>query len=68
MTVGSQVKQCLSSLKSIEASLSSLALRTQDIEAKRNLHETMLVTHEVVLDLQKRVGELEQEELQYKGF
>ena len=35
MTVGSDVKQCLASLKGVEASLSSLALRTQDDESKR---------------------------------
>jgi hypothetical protein len=68
MTIASQVKQSLSSLKSIEADLSSLALRTQDYESKRTLHETMMVVHEVVTDLKKRVGELEREEFQYKGF
>lgn len=68
MTVASQVKQCLASLKGVEASLSSLALRTQDHESKHTLHETMMVVHEVVTDLKKRVGELEREEFQYKGF
>ncbi|MFC0270425.1 DUF1657 domain-containing protein [Metabacillus herbersteinensis] len=68
MTVASQVKQSLASLKGIEADLSSLALRTQDTESKRTLHETMMVVHEVVTDLKKRVGELEREEFQYKGF
>jgi hypothetical protein len=68
MTVASQVKQSLASLKGIESDLSSLALRTQDTESKRTLHETMMVVHEVVTDLKKRVGELEREEFQYKGF
>ncbi|MCM3439562.1 DUF1657 domain-containing protein [Metabacillus halosaccharovorans] len=68
MTIASEVKQSLASLKGIEADLSSLALRTQDHESKRTLHETMMVVHEVVTDLQKRVGELEREEFQYKGF
>jgi Protein of unknown function (DUF1657) len=68
MTVGSDVKQCFASLKGVEASLSSLALRTLDDESKRTLHETMMVIHVVVTDLKKRVGELEREELQYKGF
>jgi len=68
MTVGSDVKQCFASLKGIEASLSSLALRTQDDESKRTLHEAMMVVHEVTKDLKKRVGELEGEEFQYKGF
>lgn len=68
MTVASEVKQSLASLKGIEADLSSLALRTQDYESKRTLHETMMVVHEVITDLKKRVGELEREEFQYKGF
>ncbi|KIY21365.1 MULTISPECIES: DUF1657 domain-containing protein [Mesobacillus] len=68
MTVASKVKQSLASLKGIEADLSSLALRTQDYESKRTLHETMMVVHEVITDLKKRVGELEREEFQYKGF
>ncbi|MCC3355937.1 DUF1657 domain-containing protein [Bacillus sp. REN16] len=68
MTVGSQVKQCLSSIKSIEASLSSLALRTQDTKAKQTFHETMLVMDEILNDLKIRVGEIEREEYQYKGF
>ena len=62
------MKQCVASLKGVEASLSSLALRTQDDESKRILHETMMVVNEVVTDLKKRVGELEREEFQYKGF
>ncbi|MCM3413198.1 DUF1657 domain-containing protein [Metabacillus litoralis] len=68
MTIASEVKKSLASLKGIEADLSSLALRTQDHESKRTLHETMMVVHEVVTDLKKRVGELEREEFQYKGF
>ncbi|CEG33164.1 DUF1657 domain-containing protein [Peribacillus castrilensis] len=68
MTIGSEVKQCLASLKGVEASLSSLALRTQDNESKQTLHETMMIVNEVVTDLKKRVGELEREEFQYKGF
>jgi Protein of unknown function (DUF1657) len=68
MTIGSDVKQCLASLKGIEASLSSLAIRTQENESKQTLHETMMVVNELVTDLKKRVGELEREEFQYKGF
>lgn len=68
MTIASDVKQCVSSLKGVEAGLSNLALRTQDDESKRILHETMLVVNEVMKDVQKRVGELEREEPQYKGF
>lgn len=68
MTIASEVKQCLASLKGIEANLSSLANRSQDSESQRTFHETMLIVNEVVTDLQNRVGELEREEFQYKGF
>ncbi|ATH94567.1 DUF1657 domain-containing protein [Bacillus glycinifermentans] len=68
MTVGAQVKQCLASLKSVESGLSALALKSQDEETKRLFHETMMATDDVIEDLKKRVGELEREEYQYKGF
>lgn len=68
MTIASDVKQCLASLKGIEATLSSLAIRSQDNESQRNFHETMLMIAEIKEDIQKRVGELEREEFQYKGF
>ncbi|MDF1997411.1 DUF1657 domain-containing protein [Peribacillus frigoritolerans] len=68
MTIGSEVKQCLASLKGVEASLSSLALRSQENESKQILHETMMAVNGIVTDLKKRVGELENEEFQYKGF
>ena len=68
MTIASDVKQCLASLKGVEAGLSNLVLRTQDDQSKHTLHETMSVVNEIVTDLKKRVGELEREEVQYKGF
>ncbi|AJI25634.1 DUF1657 domain-containing protein (plasmid) [Priestia megaterium] len=68
MTIASDVKQCLVSLKGVEAGLSNLALRTQDDQSKQTLHETMNVMNEIVTDLKNRVGELEREEAQYKGF
>ncbi|AYE53727.1 DUF1657 domain-containing protein (plasmid) [Priestia megaterium NCT-2] len=68
MTIASDVKQCLASLKGVEAGLSNLALRTQDDQSQQTLHETMNVVNEIVTDLKKRVGELEREETQYKGF
>jgi hypothetical protein len=68
MTIASEVKQCLASLKGIEANLSSLAVRTQDDESKHTFQETMMIVNAVVTDLQQRVGELEREETQYKGF
>lgn len=68
MTIASDVKQCAASLKGVEAGLSNLTLQTLDDESKRVLHETMMKVNEVLKDVQKRVGELEREEPQYKGF
>lgn len=68
MTIASNVKQCAASLKGVEAGLSNLALQTQDDESKRILHVTMMKVNEVLKDVQKRVGDLEREEPQYKGF
>lgn len=68
MTVGSDVKQCLASLKGIEAGLSGLALRTQDASSAELLHHAMLRVGEVKKELEQRAGELERQELQYKGF
>ncbi|MDF0727957.1 DUF1657 domain-containing protein [Cytobacillus sp. S13-E01] len=68
MTVASQVKQSLASTKSMHASFQSLALTASDEDAKRIFHEVMMMTDEVIKDLAIRVGELEREEPQYKGF
>jgi hypothetical protein len=67
MTVASNVKQCLSTIKGIEAQLSSLALNSLDEEAKTVFHETALTMADVKKDLQYRVLELERQEPQYKG-
>ena len=68
MTVASDVKQCLSNLKGIEATLSALAVHTKDEESSRLFHEAMTTVGEIVNDVRDRVGQLEREELQYKGF
>ena len=68
MTVGSQVKQCFSTLKGIEASLSSLAITSQDEDTKRVFHEMMMVIEEVKKDLKVRVGQLERKNFSTKDF
>ena len=68
MTVASQVKQCVASLKNIEATLNSFAIQSQDEEAQEVFRETCLTARRVLTELEKRVGELELEEPQYKGF
>ncbi|MCP3761184.1 DUF1657 domain-containing protein [Domibacillus sp. A3M-37] len=67
MTVASEVNQCLASLKSIESSLSALAMLSQNNESRLTLHEAMMTVSETAADVQKRAGELEREE-QYKGY
>jgi hypothetical protein len=67
LTVASNVKQCVATIKEIEAQLSTLALTSLDEEAKRVFHETTLIVEDVKKDLQKRVLELERLEPQYKG-
>lgn len=66
MTIISNVKQSLSTLKGIEAQLSSLALNSQEPEAARTFHEMMLVIGDIKNDLKKRKIEMELEEPQYK--
>ncbi|WP_027408887.1 DUF1657 domain-containing protein [Anoxybacteroides tepidamans] len=67
MTVASQVKQSLASLKSIHAGLQQIALSSTDDYAQRTFHEAVMVTEEIIADLKKRIGQLEREEPQYQG-
>jgi isochorismate synthase EntC len=67
MTVAANVNQCLSTIKGIEAQLSTLALNSNIEESSKVFHETMLVINEIKMDLEKRKNELEVEEPQYKG-
>ncbi|WP_135546521.1 DUF1657 domain-containing protein [Paenibacillus cymbidii] len=68
MTVASQVKTCLASLKSAQASLEQFALSTQNQEAKTTFSNAATQTQQVVDQISVRVQQLENEEPQYKGF
>lgn len=68
MTVSSQVKQTLASLKGAKETLSIYSTQSQDDEAKAIFEEALEVTQGVVTDLEKRVQKLEFQEPQYKGF
>ncbi|MFY4776951.1 DUF1657 domain-containing protein [Metabacillus sp. RGM 3146] len=68
MTISSEVKQCLANLKSAQASLSDFALKTGNKDSKKVFHECMMHMDPIISDLKERVGELEREEPQYKGF
>lgn len=66
MTVGSQVKGCFSSIKSVEATLNILAAKTQDQQSKQVFDSTQRIISEVKEDLQKQVIKLSKAEPQYK--
>lgn len=68
MTVSTQVKQTLASLKSAQANLETFALNTQNKQAKQLYSQAAQTTQSICDSLQQRVTELEQEEPQYKGF
>ncbi|WP_342566087.1 DUF1657 domain-containing protein [Paenibacillus sp. FSL R7-0345] len=68
MTVASQVKTCLSSLKSAQASLEQFAMETQNEEAKTLFTNAAEQTQQIVEQVEGRVTQLEKEEPQYRGF
>ncbi|MBN2981419.1 MULTISPECIES: DUF1657 domain-containing protein [Cohnella] len=68
MTVASQVKTCLASLKSAQASLEQFALGTQNQDAKTLFTNAASQTQQIVQQVETRVQQLENEEPQYKGF
>jgi hypothetical protein len=68
MTVSAQVKQCLASLKSAQASLETFALSTQNQQAKQLFTQNAQNTESIIQALESRVQQLENEEPQYKGF
>ncbi|NIK78995.1 hypothetical protein FHS15_004141 [Paenibacillus castaneae] len=68
MTVASQVKTCVASLKGAQASLEQFALETENQEAKTLFTNAAQQTMQVLQQVESRVQELETEEPQYKGF
>ncbi|MDT3698041.1 MAG: DUF1657 domain-containing protein [Thermincola sp.] len=68
MTIASNLKTCLASLKSAQADLEQFALGTQNQEAKSLFENAAKTTQQVVLQVEGRVQQIEQQEPQYKGF
>lgn len=68
MTVASQVKQTLASLKGVQATLKNLATVEENREAKEVFINNARKIEEVIGNIEKRVGVLEYDEPQYKGF
>ncbi|OLN27064.1 DUF1657 domain-containing protein [Desulfosporosinus metallidurans] len=67
MTVASQVKQTLASLKGARGTLRVYSTQTRDEEARSVFTDALEVTNSVIEDLEKRLQTLEFEEPQYKG-
>jgi hypothetical protein len=67
MTVASQVKQTLASLKSAQASFETFALETQNQQAKQLYQNAATQTQTILQSLEQRVQDIETEEPQYKN-
>ena len=67
MTVASNVKGTLASLKGAAGTLRIYALQTNSSEAQSIFEAALKDTNEVIADLERRVKVLEFEEPQYKG-
>lgn len=67
MTVASQVKQTLASIKGAQGTLRLYAAQTQDDETRSVYNNALETTQEIINDLEKRLQVLEHQEPQYKG-
>lgn len=68
MTVGTQVKQTIAGLKSVQASLEQFALETENQQAKQLYANAAEQATTILESIEPRLKEIEQEEPQYKGF
>ena len=67
MTVASQVKKTLATLKGNQSTLRLYAIQTRDEETKLVFNEILESTGNIINDLEKRLQILEYQEPQYKG-
>lgn len=67
MTVASQLKQTLASLKGARGTLRMYWIQTRDEETRSAYSEALDVTDVIINDLEKRLKALEFQEPQYKG-
>ncbi len=67
MTVASQVKQTLATLKGNQGTLRLYMLQTRDEETRLAYRETLAATGRIINDLEERLQTLEYQEPQYKG-
>jgi len=66
MTVGANVKGSYFTVKSAEASLEQLALKTNNSESEKAFTEARQILTDVKADLKKQIQFLAREEPQYK--
>jgi len=67
MTVASQVKQTIASLKGARGTLRVYSTQTRDDETRSVFSGALEETNIIIEDLEKRLQTLEFEEPQYKG-
>lgn len=67
MTVASQVKKTIATLKGNQGTLRLYALQTRDEETRLVYHEALQTTERIITDLEGRMQSLEYSEPQYKG-
>ena len=67
MTVASQVKETLASLKGSQGTLRLYAAQTRDEETRLVYDEALETTQDIINDVEKRVQTMELQEPQYKG-
>ncbi|WP_094606803.1 hypothetical protein SPSIL_034220 [Sporomusa silvacetica DSM 10669] len=67
MTVASQVKQTLATLKGSQGTLRLYASQTRNEETKLVYKEALETTGTIINDLDRRMQNLEYQEPQYKG-
>ncbi|MGD8399448.1 MAG: DUF1657 domain-containing protein [Bacillota bacterium] len=68
MTVASQVKQTLATLKNAQATLRIYAIQSQKPEAQSVFNEADQITGEIIAAVEERLKTLEFEEPQYRGL
>jgi hypothetical protein len=68
MTVASQLKTAVASLKSAQACFETFALGTQNQQAKTMYTIVAQQTQNIIDQVTPRVQQIENEEPQYKGF
>ncbi len=67
MTVATQLKQTLASLKSAQGTIRTYALQSQEEELRNIFQESLETTGEIINSLEDRLKKIEFEEPQYKG-